>query len=163
MPESFSRVAMLEFNLTRQVEAIRASDAKLTLLVPTTTAMIGLLAALLRIGHLGETSALYVALSSLPLIAAYALMALAIIPRFRQRRSRSLIFFDGLAARPPEESRDSLLNLTLEAYLADLADQCRLTAGIAGTKFRLVRHAYIAFFLALPCWAFAIYLLSRPI
>ena len=68
MPEPFSRVAMLEFNLARQIEAIRASDAKLILLVPTTTAMIGLLAALLRIGHLGERSALFVALSTLPLI-----------------------------------------------------------------------------------------------
>ena len=50
---SFSdRREILEANLTRQNEAIRASDTKVTLLVPTTTAMLGILAALFRLAPL---------------------------------------------------------------------------------------------------------------
>jgi hypothetical protein len=163
MPQTFNRVDMLERNLSRQIEAIRTSDAKVTLLVPTSTAMVGLLAALLRIGHLSTMSAIYVGLSTLPLIATFALMALAIIPRFRGGPSRSLLFFGGLAARSPEDCRDSLLSLSHEAYLADLADQCHASAAIARTKYRLVRHAYQAFFIALPFWTLAIYLLNQPV
>jgi hypothetical protein len=48
MPETFNRAAMLEQNLQRQAEAIRASNAKITLLGPITTAMPGVLAASAR-------------------------------------------------------------------------------------------------------------------
>ncbi len=83
-PISFSdRREILEANLARQNEAIRASDAKITLLVPTTTAMLGILAALFRLAPLTPNASVLVAVSTLPLILAYALMAIAIIPRFR--------------------------------------------------------------------------------
>ena len=36
--------------------------------------------------------------------------------------------------------------------LDDLAEQCHSTAGIARTKYRHVRNAYLAFFVALPFW-----------
>lgn len=163
MSETFDRARMLERNLDRQLEAIRASDAKITLLVPTSTAMMGVLAALLRVSQLGTLPTAYVAISTLPLIVTYALMALAIIPRFRNRASRSLLFFGGIAGRTIAESRNELLALGHEAYLADLADQCHSTAAIARTKYRHVRNAYLAFFIALPFWAFAIYLLNRPV
>jgi hypothetical protein len=156
------RRGLLEANLARQIEAIRASDAKIFLLVPTTTAMLGILAALLRIAHFTQGSALYVIFSTLPLITAYALMAIAIIPRFRGDPASSLLFFGGLADRPPAEARDALLTLDAPTYLADLAQQCHITATIARTKYRHVRNAYVAFLVALPFWATAIYLLTRP-
>jgi hypothetical protein len=156
------RREILEANLARQIEAVRASDAKITLLVPTTTAMLGVLAALLRLAHLTPHATLAVAVSTLPLILAYGLMAVAIIPRFRGGRSSSLLFFGGLSHRPPAEAREALLRVDAQAYLDDLADQCRVTAGIAHTKYRHVRNAYIAFLVALPCWAVAIFVLTRP-
>jgi hypothetical protein len=160
---SFSdRREILEANLARQNEAIRASDAKVTLLVPTTTAMLGILAALFRLAPLTPHASVLVAVSTLPLIAAYALMAIAIIPRFRGRRSASLLFFGGLAHRTPPEAREALLTLDGPGYLADLAEQCHVTAGIAETKYRHVRNAYIAFLVALPFWALAIFFLTRP-
>ena len=165
MPEPVSftdRREFLEANLARQIEAIRASDAKITLLVPTTTAMLGILAALFRIAHLAPNASLLVAASTLPLIAAYALMAVAIIPRFRGNRSTSLLFFGGLSQRTPAEAQEALLAMDASAYLRDLAEQCQVTAGIAETKYRHVRNAYIAFLIALPFWALAIFCLTRP-
>ena len=160
---SFSdRREMLEANLARQVEAIRASDAKITLLVPTTTAMLGILAALFRLAPLTPHASVFVAISTLPLILAYALMAIAIIPRFRGGRSPSLLFFGGLSHRTPAEAREALLAVDGPAYLADLAGQCQVTAEIAHTKYRHVRNAYIAFLVALPFWTLAIFFLTRP-
>ncbi len=156
------RRSLLEANLARQIEAIRASDAKITLLVPTTTAMLGILAALLRLAHLSGDSALVVAASTLPLILAYAMMAIAIIPRLRGGRSPSLLFFGGLSHRSTAEAREALMGLDAPTYLADLAEQCHVTAGIAQDKYRHVRNAYLAFLIALPCWALAIFCLSHP-
>ena len=157
------RREILEANLARQIEAIRASDAKITLLVPTTTAMLGILAALFRIAHLAPHATLFVAISTLPLMLAYALMAVAIIPRFRGGQSSSVLFFGGLAQRSTTEARQALLALDGPAYLADLAEQCHATAGIAETKYRHVRNAYIAFLVALPFWALTIFFLTRPV
>ncbi len=153
------RREILEANLERQVEAIRASDAKIVLLVPTTTAMLGVLAALLRGAGVSGLPALTIALSTLPLLLAYFFMALTLIPRLRPG-GRSLLFFGGVAARAPAAYQADLAALTPEAYLADLAAQCHVTAGIARTKYAHVRHAYLAFFAALPFWALAIFLLN---
>jgi hypothetical protein len=163
-PISFSdRREILEANLARQNEAIRASDAKITLLVPTTTAMLGILAALFRLAPLTPNASILVALSTLPLILAYALMAIAIIPRFRGGSAPSLLFFGGLSHRTPAEARDALLAIDAPGYLADLAEQCQVTAEIAHTKYRHVRNAYIAFLIALPFWTLAIFFLTRPV
>ncbi len=159
---AFDRAAMLELNLERQIAAIRASDAKITLLVPTSTAMVGILAAQLRFSHLTPLDTLWVVACTLPLLAAYGLMAMAVIPRFRASGPPSLLFFGGIAGRRPEEARDNLLTMTPGDYLADLARECHTSATIAGLKYRLVRHAYMAFFVAMPFWALAIYLLNRP-
>ena len=156
------RREILEANFARQNEAIRASDAKITLLVPTTTAMLGILAALFRLAPLTPHASVFVAISILPLIVAYALMAIAIIPRFRGGRSPSLLFFGGLSQRSRAEARDALIAVDGPAYLADLAEQCQVTAEIAHTKYRHVRNAYIAFLIALPFWTLAIFFLTRP-
>ncbi|HPG21836.1 MAG TPA: DUF5706 domain-containing protein [Amaricoccus sp.] len=149
MSDTFDRARALEENLGRQIEAIRASDVKITLLVPTCTAMIGVVAALLRGADLGALPTAYVLLSTLPIVTAYAFMAMSVIPRLRGRRSDSLVFFGGIAALDAAEFRARALALTPEAYLADLAEQCHAAAGIARTKYRHGRHAYLAF--SSPC------------
>jgi hypothetical protein len=155
------RRAILEANLTRQTEAIRAADSKLVLLVPTTTAMAGVLAALLRGAGSHGLPALYVVIAALPILFAYFFMGLTLVPRVR-RDSRSLLFFGAVAGRDPAAHRADFAALTPAAYLDDLVDQCHASAAIARVKYRHVRHAYMAFFAALPFWALAIYLLSGP-
>ena len=154
------RRSMLEANLARQIEAIRASDAKIVLLVPTMTAMLGVLAALIRLQAVAATPLVYVALSTVPILVAYFFMALTLVPRMRHDAKPSLLYFRAISKLEPQAYRARLAALTPEAYLADLADQCHSTAGIARTKYRHVRNAYLAFFVALPFWAFAVYLLG---
>lgn len=154
------RRMMLETNLARQIEAIRASDAKIVLLVPTMTAMVGVLAALIRGQAATGTPVLYVALSTAPILVAYLFMALTLVPRMRHDDRPSLLYFRAISKLDPQAYRARLADLTPEAYLTDLADQCHATAGIARTKYRHVRNAYLAFFVALPFWAFAVYLIG---
>ncbi len=155
------RREMLEANLARQIESIRAADIKIALLVPTTTAMLGVLAALLRARPLASDQLFWVCLSALPLLLAFAMMAAGVIPRLRGNPERSLLFFGDLSTHDPKSAQTALLALTPQSYLADLAAQCHSTASIAGAKHQNVRRAYIAFLLALPFWLVAVYLLGR--
>jgi hypothetical protein len=151
---------MLEANLLRQIEASRAADLKIALLVPTTTAMLGVLAAMLRNKALDPQETVIVCLCAAPLLVAFALMAGGVIPRFRFTPSRSLLFFGDLAAREATEAQTALISLLPQGYLADLAAQCHTTARIAQTKHRSVRRAYLAFLIALPFWLVAIWVLN---
>ena len=56
MSDTFDRARALEENLARQIEAIRASDVKITLLVPTCTAMIGVVISSRRVRPRGAPS-----------------------------------------------------------------------------------------------------------
>jgi hypothetical protein len=160
MSETFDPTRALEQNLERQLDAIRASDAKITLLVPTTTAMAGVLAALFRGSGVEGLPALYVAISTLPVLTTYFFMAMALIPRVRKDSGRSILFFGDVSARTLADFRSDVAGLSSAAYLDDLAEQCHVTAGIARSKYRHVRNAYLAFFTALPFWALAIYVLN---
>jgi hypothetical protein len=151
---------MLEANLLRQIEASRTADLKIALLVPTTTAMLGVLAAMLRNKVLDPVQTLIVCLCAAPMLVAFALMASGVIPRLRSNPSRSLLFFGDLAAQEASVAQASLLSLTPQTYLVDLAAQCHTTASIAQTKHRSVRRAYRAFLIALPFWLVAIWVLN---
>jgi hypothetical protein len=151
---------MLEANLARQIEAIRAADIKIALLVPTTTAMLGVLAALLRDWVPGRGETVWVVLTVVPLFAAFAMMAAGVIPRLRGNPARSLLFFGDLATHEAGQAQAALLSVAPQAYLADLAAQCHATASIARTKHRTVRRAYLAFLVALPFWLGTIWVLN---
>jgi hypothetical protein len=154
------QVDVLEKNLGRQIEAIRASDVKITFLVPTMTAMLGFLAANISRAEPGSPPAVYALVSATPLVLAYAFLALTVIPRISPN-SRSSIFFGGIARQAAEAYAAGMNGLTRADYIAELARECHTTAQIARTKYRYVRYAYLAFFLALPFWTVAIYLLNR--
>jgi Family of unknown function (DUF5706) len=151
---------ILEVNVSRQIEAIRSADIKIALLVPTTTAMLGVLAAMLREQPGNPLHLVSAGLCSLPLFAAFGLMAIGVFPRLRRTGKRSLLFFGDIAAREPAEAESALMSLAPAAYLADLAAQCHANACIARTKHQCVRRAYFAFLLALPFWLVTIWLLN---
>jgi hypothetical protein len=159
MTGTIDPIRLLEKNLERQIESIRGSDVKITLLVPTMTAMTGVLAAMLRGANLGMLPRTYILLSIIPIAIAYAQMGLSVIPRMRIRSS-SLLFFGSIATHAPPDYVAAIRSLTRDAYVEDLAEQCHTSARIARDKYRHVRNAYLAFFVALPLWTVAIYLLS---
>jgi hypothetical protein len=71
------------------------------------------------------------------------------------------LFFGGISRVSPEAYSEAVRRLTRSAYVEELARQCHATAMIARTKYRHVRNAYLAFFVALPFWAIAIFLVNR--
>ena len=73
--DALDRVDLLEKNLGRQIEAIRASDIKITFLVPTLTGMLGFLAANVTRAAPGSPTVAYTLLSAAPLVLAYAFLA----------------------------------------------------------------------------------------
>ncbi|WP_172328833.1 Pycsar system effector family protein [Mangrovicoccus sp. HB161399] len=156
---SFSRAEFLEKNLARQSELIRAADLKVAFLVPTATAMVGVLAALFRSSHPSTVSFLLLKLNLVPMILLFTVIGLAVFPRFRPGRG-SLLFFGDIAAQDQTAYADAALAVDEEAYLRDLAETCHVTACIARTKHRLARLAYLCFLLILPFWASAVYVLS---
>jgi Family of unknown function (DUF5706) len=158
--DALDRLDLLEKNLGRQIEAIRASDTKITFLVPTLTGMLGFLAANVTRAAPGSPIVAYTLLSAAPLVLAYAFLALTVIPRMTSD-SRSHLFFGDISRQSPEAYREAMRSLTRAAYIDELAGQCHATAMIARTKYRHVRNAYLAFFVALPFWATAIYLVNR--
>jgi hypothetical protein len=153
-------VDILEKNLARQIEAVRASDTKIALLIPAETIMLGVIAAMFRVAEPGPLTSLYVAFSTVPLILSYASAALSAFPRLRSSAG-SLLFFGSIAARSPDNYLAAIRALDGEAYVADLAEQCGTVARIAAAKYGHARNAYLTFNAALPFWAFAVYLLSR--
>jgi Family of unknown function (DUF5706) len=157
--EQLDRIDVLEKNLSRQIEAIRASDVKITFLVPTMTGMLGFLAASVSRAPSSGSAGLYGLLGTVPLILAYVFLALTVIPRMKAD-SRSKVFFGGIARESPDAYAAAMARLGSTEYLAELARECHTTAKIARSKYRHVRNAYLAFFVSLPFWATSIFLLN---
>ena len=97
--DALDRVDLLEKNLGRQIEAIRASDIKITFLVPTLTGMLGFLAANVTRAAPGSPTVAYTLLSAAPLVLAYAFLALTVIPG-RRRTADPTSFSAGSRASP---------------------------------------------------------------
>ncbi|WP_424928236.1 Pycsar system effector family protein [Amaricoccus tamworthensis] len=164
MPQIFSHRDALEANLERQLEAIRASDAKVLLLIPTSSLMVGVLAALLRSRGVDALSAVYVAASIAPIMVAYFFIGMTLIPRTGNgAKGRSLLFFGTISKRSVDEFKSEFMAISEEDYINDLATQCHTVSVIARRKYIHVRNAFLAFFIALPCWGLAIYGLSPAV
>jgi hypothetical protein len=155
------RIDVLEKNLARQIEAIRFSDAKITILAPTLTAMLGFLAATVPRAAPGVPAAKYALMGVVPLVLAYVFLALTVIPRISSG-SRSRLFFGGIRHHTPDGYVEAMARMTTAEYIDELARDCHATAVIARRKNLHVRNAYLAFFVSLPFWAAAIFLLNGP-
>ncbi|SLN70294.1 Pycsar system effector family protein [Roseisalinus antarcticus] len=153
------RAEIMEKNLARMTEAVRAADLKMALLVPTTSAMVGVLAALFRTSPFTAATGIAFHISLVPLVAVFVFVAVSVVPRLRPAEG-SMLFFGTVAQQDVRAFRARAEALDAAAYLADLADQCHAVASIARLKHRIVRRAYITFLVALPLWAVAVYVLS---
>ena len=75
------------------------------------------------------------------LIASMAFAASVYIPR-NPRTGRSLIYFEDVAAMPPDEFEERSRQLDADAMERQLIDQVYAVSGIASTKMHRVRWAY---------------------
>jgi len=157
---SFNRADMLERTLAHQIEAIRMADLKMALLVPTTSAMAGVLAALYRGARDSVLTSTAFMVALVPMVAVLLIMAFTVLPRLRFGGGQSTLFFGDISEDAPDTFARNLTTLSAEAYYDDLARQCHATARIARVKYRMVHRAYLAFLVAVPLWTVALFLLS---
>ncbi len=156
---SFDRYDLLERNLDRQIAWIRASDAKISLLLPINTAMVAVLATHLAQANLTPVHWVFALAASLPCAVSFIAAVRSVMPQAREP-GRSLIYFHDVAAHSHDEFHDRVQALTADDHLRDLATQVHASAGLASGKMRHARNAYRALFIAVPFWIAALYLLK---
>jgi hypothetical protein len=143
--------ALLEQLLSRQLDWISAAEARVALLLPFETTMLGALftaratnSTYHGLGHLAALSAM------VALTYALACLAAASFPRLAGPR-RSVIFFGEIARHDLAYFRESIRTLSDPDYLADLTGQVHRNADIARRKFKWVAQSLGAvFFAVLP-------------
>ncbi len=155
----FDRHDLLERNLDRQIAWIRASDAKISLLLPINTALVAVLATHLAQANLTPVHWLFALAASLPCAVSFVAAVRSVMPQPRAP-GRSLIYFHDVAAHGRDEFHDRVGALTADEHLRDLAAQVHASAAFASAKMRHARNAYRALFVAVPFWLAALYLLK---
>lgn len=155
------RHAMLERNLDRQIAWIRASDAKITVLLPINTAMLAVLAAHLAQAHLAPIHWALAIAASLPCLVSFTAAVMSVMP-MRRQPGGSLLYFGDISRHEPKAFHERVRGLDEDAHLEDLANQVHHSAQLAQIKMRHARRSYYFLFAALPFWVAAIYLLNRP-
>ena len=151
-------VSLLEANLMRQLQWIAAADTKAAFVFSLTTAMLGLLAAVApdNAADWNARSAIATVIVVMCALVVLASLSLCAFPR-TSGPAGSMVFCGGVANLSEPEFRAAACALSHEAYANDLASQCHRNAVIAAEKFRWVRRAIIAMYVALIPWVLAIW------
>ena len=147
------RIGRQEKILDRQLEWIRASDAKMPPLAILNAAM---LAALVALAPPIECWTLLWAVFGGIYICALACVLLSLIysifPRMGGAK-RSVIYFGSIGRMSARSYRRTVRRISDEDYFSDLAEQCYRNAEIARKKFFRVQVATIAVIISIAPWA----------
>jgi hypothetical protein len=156
--ETPPNVAILDKTLDRMLYWIAAADNKVAPVLAIDTAMLGVLAAIApKPGAWTLLSGTATAITMMLLFTSLGLLFFASFPRTVGPKG-SLVFFGGITERDQESFVTEMSNLPASRYRDDLAIQCYRNAEIAGQKYRFVRLAMTALFLAIIPWILAVYL-----
>ena len=150
-------IQLLEKNLTRQLEWIRAADAKIAPVIFITTSLLG--ASVAFLSKMPKLSGLTVALAAVcigALIYTLFCMVMVNFPRIT-RYDESAIFFEGVKSTDYAGFEKKIMAMTHETYLQDLTNTCYRNAIIASRKFRYVKRAMISLFTAIIPWVALVY------
>lgn len=150
--DSSQRVAMMEKNLSRQIDWIGKHDTKTSIVLGITTAMLGVLAhSLSKVPDLPQTQLCFTLLAFGLLGAVLVFLYVGNFPR--TDGSSSLIFFGSIAKEKRDRYMARIREQTPEGYLEDLTNQCHVVSTIVDRKFRSLQWAYRMLFLSIAPWA----------
>lgn len=153
------KIDYLEKELSRLLGWIQAADTRITLVLPLTTAMLGVLAVLApKIGNWTIVSALATFFSAFFLVLSIICLAFASFPRTNGPKG-SMIFFSGINSQDINQFKESVSALNENYYIADLVNQCHINAKIAGVKFTWVKRSLINLFVSSLPWFLSVHLL----
>lgn len=146
----------LEASLGRQLSWVAATESRIALIVPLSTALFGTVA--IKYSSFSKVCSwvqvapwLALALLSASIVCA----TIAIFPRTRGSQN-SQIFFGGIANQSSERFTEVVEDTSEEEYRRDLAEQVHINARIAATKFSWIKRAMILMLLAFLPWSFSV-------
>lgn len=146
----------LETSLGRQLSWIAATESRIALIVPLSTALFGTVAIKYSSFSTAPCWVQVISWTALTLLSAAIVFAsIAIFPRTKGPEASS-IFFGGIASQPPEGFFGIIEGASEEAYRKDLIEQIHLNARIAATKFSWIRRSMISMMLALLPWSLSV-------
>lgn len=160
MEDKRQLISILETNLARQLGWVQAADGRVSLVLPLSTAMLGLIAALVPkdICQWEVLPISFAVLSSCLLILSLIFVVFASFPRTTGPEG-SLIFFAGISSNSLSEYKDKIQSLTEDGYINDLVEQSHRNAEIVTKKYYWVKKSLTCIFLSLPLWLVSIFLL----
>jgi hypothetical protein len=150
------KLKFLESNLDRQLVWIQAADSRIFLVLPISTAMLGLLAALLpELASLNTIQAIFVSFAAFFLILSIVFAACASFPRTEGPKG-SVVYFSGINDKELDQFRTAIDALDEESLISDVTAQVHVNAQIASKKFSWVRKSVGCLFASLLPWATAL-------
>ncbi len=149
----------LEASLERQLSWIRATESRIALIVPLSTALFGAIA--IKFKEL-QVSPCWLQmlfwLTVIMLVAALVSASIAIFPRTRGPK-HSLIFFGGIIQKTVREFHEALSESCENQYREDLIEQIYINANIAAIKYSWIRRAMALLLFSSVPWGVVVALL----
>jgi hypothetical protein len=159
-----TRITWAESTLSRLLGWIGAAESRLNLVLPLSTAMLGVLAVLApTFSQWTVFSAIAASFAALLLVLSLVFAACVSFPRTSGPKG-SLIYFDGITGKEVEQYDAEFKSLVAEEYLEDLIRQCHRNAQIAKRKFAWAQRSMACLLLGSLPWVVAIHALysSKP-
>ncbi|OGS55884.1 MAG: hypothetical protein A3J79_02930 [Elusimicrobia bacterium RIFOXYB2_FULL_62_6] len=151
------KIDMLEKNLARQLDWIRAADSKVAPIIFLTSSMLGASAAALsRTTSITPLTLTLMLLTVIPLLAALVCIAMASFPHFNPDTG-SIIFFGSVNQAGLSSFERRASEITRDEYFRDLSAMCYNSAHIANLKFRHVKRAMVFLLAGIVPWVTLIY------
>lgn len=150
-------IEVLENELDRLLQWVRAAESRLTLVLPLSTAMLGALAVSIPTAFSWSTvPAIAVSFAVFFLVLSIVFSALATFPQTSGPKG-SLIYFGGIDSLEREQFIEAVKGVSEEQYIEDLASQCHRNGQIATKKYAWVQKSMGALFLSAGPWAIALF------
>lgn len=154
-------IEIQESNLDRQLEWIRAVDAKVPTVIGIATTMLAVTGALSpQPENLSWESGLWMALASIPLLVCLVFCAAATFPKTKGPAG-SLIYFGGICERSHSEYSNAVSQRSDSEYLDDLNQQCHRNAELAKAKYAALQWAMRCLFVGTAFWLVGCYMLYK--
>lgn len=147
-----TRIARQEKILDRQLEWIRASDAKIPPLAILNAAMLAALVALAPpIECWPLLWSVFGGIYVFALVCVLLFLIYSIFPRMGRAKG-SVIYFESIGRMSARSYRRTVRRISDEDYFSDLIEQCHRNAKIARKKFFRVQVATIAVIVSIVPW-----------
>lgn len=145
--------------LALQLDWVRTADSKVPPLFAINVAMLGFLAALIKVLPAWTIpAAVACSISAIPILLSLGFLALAMFPRLDGPKE-SNVFFAGISKQSETKFKEKFFKASDSEVQDDLLGQAYRNAEIAGKKYANVKLAFIFTFSSVLPWVFAVYFL----